>query len=294
MLVNIPAWLADVAVPGAYAGDTDTGNPSGLPNRLVVIHTAETPETSTAAENVNDWGAREQIGASWDFMIDDEAAHMAVPWPRTSWAAPGVNGEAWNLEHAGYAGQGAGWSDDYSTRMLHVSARLVAALCTRNPDGPIPIRLLTPAQVRAGAWGICGHDTITAAYPEFGTGHNDPGPAFPWDTYLHLVRDYAAGHDEGEDMPLTENDLNAIAGRVLTATMQTNAGALSLADLTVGAYQLCHQHAGQLAGLSEIVAQISRGANTIDQTAVDTAVKTAVDRALSGLHVESTISSGGQ
>lgn len=187
-LVPVPAWLADSGLePGPYAGDGDTGPASGMANSAVVIHTAECPEIDQAAENVSGWGSREQIWASWDIMVDNNSALYCCPYPRTSWAAPGTNGWAYQIEHAGYASQSAGqWADAYSSAVLKRSARIVGTICARNPDGRIPVRRLTHTDLVAGRiWGIFGHNDATLAY---GGSHTDPGPNFPWSQYLAMVQ----------------------------------------------------------------------------------------------------------
>jgi hypothetical protein len=48
--------------------------------------------------------------------------------------------------------------------------------------------------------GIVGHVDCTIAYPEDGGDHTDPGPSFPWDVFLDLVREEM----ETDDMTKTE------------------------------------------------------------------------------------------
>lgn len=52
----------------------------------------------------------------------------------------------------------------------------------------IPPVKLSAAELRAGKRGFVGHSDTAAAWRE--TDHTDPGPGFPWDTYLGYVREY--------------------------------------------------------------------------------------------------------
>ena len=52
----------------------------------------------------------------------------------------------------------------------------------------IPIRKLTPAELKAGKAGFCGHIDQTTAWEVKG-GHWDPGPNFPWKQFLGMVQE---------------------------------------------------------------------------------------------------------
>lgn len=97
--------------------------------------------------------------------------------------------EAWDKAHAGR------WKDDAHQAVLRKGANLTARLCLAYG---IPTRRVTADQLEA--WvaggrrhplGICGHDTVTAAFPALSS-HWDPGPAFPWDDYMAHVHRHAA------------------------------------------------------------------------------------------------------
>jgi hypothetical protein len=69
----------------------------------------------------------------------------------------------------------------------------------------IPLVKLSASEARGGAAGICGHADTSTAFGE--TDHTDPGPGFPWDTFIALVQGNAITE---EDMPLTDADVNKI------------------------------------------------------------------------------------
>jgi len=161
--------------------------------QLIVIHDMEYPERPTGAEWCADFFAGPSAPkASAHYSVDADSVVQSVLDKDVAWHTPGalhgrpgfINDYSIGVEHAGYAKQTADdWQDDFSTAMLELSAQLVAGLCQRFS---IPVVKLTPADLQAGARGICGHDDCTKAS---GTGtHWDPGPGFPWDWYMGRVR----------------------------------------------------------------------------------------------------------
>lgn len=155
---------------------------------VLVIHTMESPEKPDTAEAVANWFAGATAPqASAHYCIDSNSIVQCVRDHDIAWAAPNANHNGLHLEHAGRAAQRAkDWSDAYSTRELLLSAELAAKKATLYD---IPVRKLTPAQVRAGNLGFCGHIDVTRAFPGTGT-HTDPGPGFPWKRYLSYVRTF--------------------------------------------------------------------------------------------------------
>lgn len=166
----------------------------GRKPRLIVVHTMEAPEKPGTAEAVARWfagGVGPAPRASCHFCIDNDSIVQSVRVEDVAWHTPGslggsyVNDFSIGLEHAGYARQTPEeWADPYSAAMLALSAELVSDLCRAH--GIAPTRL-TAKDLREGRTnGITGHVDCTRAT---GSGtHTDPGPAFPWDEYLRLIR----------------------------------------------------------------------------------------------------------
>jgi N-acetyl-anhydromuramyl-L-alanine amidase AmpD len=152
---------------------------------LVVVHTMEAPEKPSTARKVAEWFRGSTAPqSSAHYCVDADEIIQCVYDEHAAWAAPGANRNGVHIEHAGYAKQNAAdWSDEYSEAMLRKSAALAADLCARYA---IPIRRLTTAEVLAKARGLCGHVEVTKAFKK--GDHTDPGPNFPWDRYLELIR----------------------------------------------------------------------------------------------------------
>ncbi|WP_433357870.1 peptidoglycan recognition protein family protein (plasmid) [Microtetraspora malaysiensis] len=157
--------------------------------RLLVVHSMEAPEKPDTAEAVARWFATNAPKTSAHVCFDNDSAVRCVDDDDTAWCAPNANADGLHGEFAGYARQKRGeWLDDYGTAMLAIAARQYAVWADKYS---IPVVKLTPAEVRAGKHGFCGHRDVTAAYPGTGT-HTDPGTDFPWDYFLGLVKDELA------------------------------------------------------------------------------------------------------
>lgn len=167
---------------------------------LIVIHSAEAPETPTTAEAVAGFFASADAPvASAHYSVDANSIVQSVLEKDIAFHAAGANANGIGIEHAGFARQTAGqWADAYSEKMLRLSAALTAYLCTKYVVPPV---FVSVEGLRARQRGITTHAAVTAA---FGHGdHTDPGPNFPMAHYLELVRaamgQGAAAQGERED-----------------------------------------------------------------------------------------------
>lgn len=158
---------------------------------LLVIHTMENQEKPEGAENVANWFAGPSAPqASAHYCIDSNSIVQCVKDHDIAWAAPRANHNGLHFEHAGTAAQThRQWDDVYSVKELKLSAELTAELAVYYG---IPFKKLTPAQVRAGSLGYCGHIDVTHAFPGTGT-HTDPGLNFPWGRYMRYAKTFANG-----------------------------------------------------------------------------------------------------
>ncbi len=151
---------------------------------VVVIHTMEVGERDGAARACAAWFANPVSEVSAHYCVDAETTIQCVREQDIAWHARGGNAGSIGIELAGYAGQTAReWADDYSAAVLARAARLTAEVCRRHA---IPIRRLRASGLVAGQRGITGHADVGAAFRK--SDHWDPGPTFPWSTFLNLVR----------------------------------------------------------------------------------------------------------
>jgi hypothetical protein len=151
---------------------------------LVVVHTTEGPETPRRSEVTAAWFQDPRAGGSAHYVVDPEAIVQCVREQDEAHGARGANRQGIHIEHCGRADQTPEqWRDAASTAELERSARLVADICRRYE---IPVCWLTADQLLAGERGITGHGDCAVAWP--GDRHTDPGPHFPRERYLEMVR----------------------------------------------------------------------------------------------------------
>lgn len=169
-------------VPARNCGPKRTGQQLDL----VVIHTMEAKEAPGTAMAVAKWFAGPDAPqASAHYCVDCFLVVQCVKDDVVAWAAPGANKRGLHIEHAGFAKQtDKEWDDAFSRETLTRSAELAFALATKYD---IPIKKLSPDDLRNGHRGFCGHADVTWGL-NAGKGHTDPGPRFPWDRYLDMVR----------------------------------------------------------------------------------------------------------
>lgn len=159
------------------------------PIRVIVCHDMEAPEKATTAEAVANYFATTSTKASAHVSVDNDSAVRSVSDADTAWAAPGCNHDGLQLEIAGYMRQTrAEWLDAFSTAALGQAAKVAAAWATKYA---IPVRKLSVTELRAGLKGFVGHVDVSNAYQR--SDHGDPGPNFPWQQFLAMVRAEMSG-----------------------------------------------------------------------------------------------------
>ena len=176
----------------------------------IVIHCMQLPCKVGLAQRLGD---RFQLAMeqgkekSAHYGIDPGAVIQYVHETDVAFHCKGANARGVGLEHAGYGPGVAGRAGvpaadgkpalhhknpieatDYTTgdglKVLRLSAALAGPMAAY---WKIPVVRLSPAQIVAGERGFAGHVDFSEAFATPG-GHRDPGPAWPWDLYLELVR----------------------------------------------------------------------------------------------------------
>lgn len=157
----------------------DSGPRRSSAIRQVVIHSTE---GGTARSVAVFFATTAQ--ASTHLVIDDEECYRCLPDLVIPWGAPGVNTSGLHTEHCGYAKwTRAEWR--VHMPMLRESAKHTAYWCWKYD---IPRRWVGWVGLRLKRKGITTHADASRAFNTPG-GHTDPGPGFPKDIYLGLVRD---------------------------------------------------------------------------------------------------------
>lgn len=195
-------------LPFVQAKAYGTGR-DGRSIKYSVIHYTAGSERSTSAEDGAANDQRRTDGVSTHYFHDQNSTVQCVLLANRANAAF-HRGNRLGIQHelCGTIQTREQWLDAASLATIDRAAFQVARDHRRFG---IPIRRLTPAQVRA-CWydgapgGICGHVDVTNAYPEDGGTHTDPGTAFPWDVFMDRVQYYF----EGADVALTDADVQKI------------------------------------------------------------------------------------
>jgi N-acetylmuramoyl-L-alanine amidase-like protein len=158
---------------------------------LVAIHTNEGNNPphlypDRTAENLRDWLNREIAAKrykSYHAIGDDDSIAEHCPEVAASWSMRSGNLRSLNFCLTGWARWSrAEWLEH--SPMLMQAAGWVRQKCHKYG---IPMTKINGRDIRAGQWGICGHKDWTESDLD-DSDHTDPGPNFPWDYFIALVR----------------------------------------------------------------------------------------------------------
>jgi N-acetyl-anhydromuramyl-L-alanine amidase AmpD len=155
-----------------------------VPISLLVIHDMEAARSMVTALHVAQWFAGPAAPqASAHFCVDSSEAVQCVAEFDTAWAAPGANDQGIHYELAGFAKDTREqWLTD--AHELELAASLVAMHCAAYG---IPAEFVDADCLAAGKSGITTHAEVSKWKKTIG-GHTDPGPGFPMDRFVEMVR----------------------------------------------------------------------------------------------------------
>lgn len=166
------------------------GGKTNKPINRIVVHctVGSEPSVANAAMNTVRYSKRTTRPSSFHYIADHDQHFQYTFDSIVAYHAP-PNGHSLGYELCcSLEDKGKGhFSKPAHQAMLKIAAKDIAQLCLAYS---IPIRKLSPAQVKAGARGICGHNDVSLAFRE--SSHWDPGPYFPWATFIAMVKDAAA------------------------------------------------------------------------------------------------------
>jgi N-acetyl-anhydromuramyl-L-alanine amidase AmpD len=173
-------------VPAHWAYGRD-----GYSVQFIVVHYTAGSERSTSAEDGAAYDQRRADSVSTHYFVDSDSVVQCVQTRDRAYAAL-YNGNRKGIQYelCGTQQTRAQWLDPASNATLWNAAKQMARDCRKYG---IPVVHLTPAQARAGAKGIAGHDTCTLAWPEDNGDHMDPGSEFPWDILLQRINTVMTG-----------------------------------------------------------------------------------------------------
>lgn len=162
-----------------YRRTCSHGVPAEELPHLAVVHTAESlpdftlPDTS--GESLSKYASSTPRSVSWHASVDSDGAIPVLPDSYTAFHVVNYNRCAVGMELATKASLWPTADPTWKKAILDQGANQIAWWSkTYNLD----VRLLTKADADAGARGIISHHRLDP------TRRTDPGPAFPWDTFI--------------------------------------------------------------------------------------------------------------
>lgn len=164
------------------------GPAGNLPITRIVMHGTVSPCRAGQARATAHMFSTTTRDASTQYVVDPGEVVQCVKDNVIAYGAPPNKGAIHVEQCDPQAGLGSRWQDANHQAMLRRAAALVAVLCTKYK---IPIRKIDAHDLLRGKKGICGHLDVTQAWHQ--TTHVDPGPDYPWDQFISLVKFYAEG-----------------------------------------------------------------------------------------------------
>lgn len=174
---------------------------SNTPVTRIVIHTTSPPNVPFPTASANGKARQTALyftlassGGSAQYVVDVAHEEHCLRDNQIAWHAP-PNPHSIGIEICGQA---------FYTRAQWLSGEVwpaverarLRALELSQRHG-VPWVRLTPADVKRGQRGLCGHADVSKAFGQ--TDHTDPGPNFPWDRFMA-----EAPPDPGGSLPVVD------------------------------------------------------------------------------------------
>ncbi|MFW9180583.1 N-acetylmuramoyl-L-alanine amidase [Corynebacterium striatum] len=178
-----------------------TTNDSGITRqlrRVLVIHTFEGLDLDAASMAY--YQQKREAQGSYHMVIDADGATARenddeyIPW------SAGPTGNVIGY-HFSLAGRAAMTRAEWLARPKQL-AKLAQILADYSRAYGIPLIFRNADGVKAGNWGVCGHNEISLAFRE--VDHTDPGRNFPYDVVLAQANNLLRPSPEMKGTPMTQ------------------------------------------------------------------------------------------
>ena len=161
---------------------------SGAQKRIdrIVIHCTVSPTGRGWARKIANYFQSPSAGGSAHYVVDAGEIVQCLPDDVIAWHAPPNSGSI-GIELCDWQkGKASRWQDDEHQSMLRLAAPLVRRLAEKYD---VPLVWISPAGLKAGHRGICGHVDVSRAWGQ--TDHGDPnmGGLFPKIQFMNMIGD---------------------------------------------------------------------------------------------------------
>jgi hypothetical protein len=163
-----------------YAAVRQSGRRSLSQIGLIVIHCTQSNSARSSAQ----WFENTRAQGSAHLVVDDVECYRTLDNEVIPWGAKGANTRGFHIEIAGFAE----WNHGEWMKHEQALRRAAYKAAMHAKKFGIPIRWLTPEQLKAGQKGFVTHAMCTTA---FGGTHSDPGRQCPTDQLLEWAKAFA-------------------------------------------------------------------------------------------------------
>lgn len=188
--------------PEIYDGPPHSYTARWTRKRYIAVHNTS---NDASAEAEASYAKRRTDSVSSHYYVDPDSLIQSLNTDHRAWHAGSTEGNDRGIayEITGTNGKSRTWW------LGNVAwAKLAQQIAVDCREWGIVPQTLTVAQIQAGvATGVITHDQMRLAWG--GTDHTDPGPNFPMDHLIALVR-----AELEDDMPLSDADAKALINRV--------------------------------------------------------------------------------